>query len=157
MSDLLVKLYNLPPIEAVLEKQAAQGITIRRALSPEKSLVCNWVAQIFEEWWASECEVAFSHQPISCFVAHENKKLIGFACYDTTSKGFFGPTGVDEAGRGRGVGTALLLASLHALWHEGYAYAFVGDAGPVDFYARTVGAVEIPDTSPGIYKGLLKH
>jgi GNAT superfamily N-acetyltransferase len=156
MGDLLVKLYQLPPLEAEIAKQSAQGITIRRALSPEKRLVCHWVAETFEDWWASECEVAYSHQPISCFIATEEERLIGFACYDTTAKGFFGPTGVAEAGRGRGVGTALLLASLHALWHEGYAYAFIGDAGPVDFYARTVGTIEIPDSFPGVYRDLLR-
>ena len=30
-----------------------------------------------------------------CFIATENGKLIGFACYDATAKGFFGPIGID--------------------------------------------------------------
>ena len=31
----------------------------------------------------------------------------------------------------------------------------IGGAGPVDFYAKTVSAIPIPDSSPGIYIDLL--
>jgi hypothetical protein len=37
----------------------------------------------------------------------------------------------------------------------GYAYAIIGDAGPVEYYKKVVGAIEIPDSSPGVYKDLL--
>lgn len=37
----------------------------------------------------------------------------------------------------------------------GYAYAIIGGVGPADFYARAVGAVEIPDSTPGIYADML--
>jgi len=33
----------------------------------------------------------------------------------------------------------------------GYAYAIIGGAGPVDFYVKTLGAIPIPGSSPGIY------
>jgi hypothetical protein len=33
----------------------------------------------------------------------------------------------------------------------GYAYAIIGGVGPKEFYAKTVGAIEIPDSAPGIY------
>lgn len=157
MTDMLVKLYELPPLEPVLAAQAQKGIAIRRAIAPEKRLVAAWVATHFADDWASEVEVAFSHQPISCWLAVENETLIGFGCYDTTSKGYFGPTGVSEQARGRGAGKALLFACLHALWWEGYAYAIIGDAGPADFYAQTIGAMPIPDSIPGIYKGILRN
>jgi GNAT superfamily N-acetyltransferase len=63
---------------------------------------------------------------------------------------------VDETYRGRGIGKALLLACLHDMWAQGYGYAIIGWAGPVDFYIRAVGAIVIPDSSPGIYRGMLK-
>jgi hypothetical protein len=85
----------------------------------------------------------------------EGKQLIGFSCYDTTAKGFFGPAGVSEAARGRGTGRALLIACLHAMRFEGYGYAIIGDAGPTDFYEKAVGAVAIPDSVPGVYAGML--
>ena len=116
----------------------------------------DWVGEKFSKFWKSECEIAFSRQPVSCFIATENDLLIGFGCYDTTRKGFFGPTGVSEAVRGRGIGKALLLVCLHSMWWEGYGYAIIGAVGPAEFYAKAVGATLIEGSVPGIYKGLLR-
>ena len=74
---------------------------------------------------------------------------------EPTCLDYFGPTGVDEAWRGRGTGTALLLACLHAMASAGYAYAIIGGAGPVAFYERAVNARIIPGSQPGIYRGML--
>ena len=46
-----------------------------------------------------------------------------------TAKAFFGPTGVDETYRGKGIGKALLLVCLHDMYAQGYAYGIIGDAG----------------------------
>ena len=86
----------------------------------------------------------------------ENEKITGFACYEATCKNFFGPTGVSEDSRGKGIGKALFLSCMHAMEMQGYAYAIIGSAGPKDFYIKNAGAIEIPDSSPGIYKGMLK-
>ncbi len=82
-------------------------------------------------------------------------RLAGFACYDATARGFFGPTGVDETHRGKGVGHALLLATLLDMHAVGYPYGVIGGAGPTGFYQRSVGAILIPDSEPGIYRGML--
>jgi GNAT superfamily N-acetyltransferase len=156
MPDLLVKLYELPPLEPLLAEQRARGVLIRRAVPPEKHLVTAWVGRHFSAFWVSECEVAFSRSPLPCFLALADEQLIGFACHDVTFKGFFGPTGVSEAARGRGIGHALLLASLHDLRAMGYAYAVIGAAGPVEFYKKAVNAIEIPDSQPGPYADLLR-
>jgi hypothetical protein len=37
----------------------------------------------------------------------------------------------------------------------GYVYAIIGHAGPIEFYQKTVGAIIIPDSDPGIYTNLL--
>lgn len=156
MPDMLVKLYQLPPLAPVIEAQAQQGITIRRALPPEKYFVTTWIDAHFNKHWISEADIAFSRQPVSCFIALENEQIIGFGCHETTHRGFFGPTGVSEAARGRGAGKALLLACLHDMRAQGYGYAIIGAAGPVDFYQKCVGAVVIEDSVPGVYAGLLR-
>ena len=156
MQDMLVKLYTLPPLEPAVQQQKTAGIEIRRALAPEKYVVIPWVGQHFYQEWQSECEVAFTRQPAACFVAIEKGQLIGFACHDTTCQNFFGPTGVTPAGQGRGTGKALLLACLHAMAAQGYAYAIIGGVGPVEFYEKTVGATLIPDSTPGIFGGMLR-
>ncbi|ANK89414.1 MULTISPECIES: GNAT family N-acetyltransferase [unclassified Rhizobium] len=155
MPDLLVSLYSAQLAEL---KQRADhvGASIRPALPPELHLVVTWVRERFSENWASEVSVAFSRQPVACLIAIEDRELLGFACYDTTARGFFGPTGVDPQARGKGVGLALFSASLQAMKTLGHAYAFIGDAGPVDFYARTAGAVIIPAPDKGIYESMLR-
>lgn len=156
MPDMLVKLYTLPEAGPLIAEQHAAGIEIRRALVPEKHLVLEWVRQSWSAAWASECEITFARQPVSCFIAVENNRLLGFSCYDATCKNFFGPIGVDPAQQGRKIGAALLVATLHAQAAEGYAYAIIGGVGPAEFYAKTVGAVLIDDSVPGIYRGMLR-
>lgn len=156
MPDMLVKLYELPDAAPVLAAVKEKGVDIRRAIAPEKHIVVQWVREHFNEHWASECEVAFSNHPVSCFIATEDGKMTGFACYDATCKNFFGPTGVDQSCRGKGVGTALLLSCFHAMAAQGFAYAIIGGAGPTEFYKKTVGAIEIEGSKPGIYRGMLR-
>ena len=83
-------------------------------------------------------------------------RVVGFAGYECTRRAFFGPTGVAEAERSRGVGKALLIESLWGLRELGYVYGIIGGAGPIEFYQQTVGATIIPDSEPGIYADLLK-
>ena len=155
MPDLLVKLYTLPDLAPENVTLQQKGIELRRSLAPEKHIVVNWVREKFSEGWASETDVAYSIQPVSCYVATQEGRLLGFACYDATTRNFFGPTGVDESQRGKGIGKALLLACLHDMRAHGFGYAIIGAAGPVDFYVRAVGAIPIPDSWPGVYRGLL--
>jgi hypothetical protein len=151
MPDLLVRLYDLPEGAGRMPR----AVTIRRALAPERRLVADWVGRTFFPNWASECEVAFSTLPIMTWIATRDDRLIGFACADATAKGFFGPTGVDEPERGKGVGEGLLMATLRGMREAGYAYAIIGGAGPVEFYRKRLDALEIPGSVPGIYKGML--
>src|SRR6185503_14725535 len=152
MPDLLVNLLKLP----AREDTATQNFTLRRAQPFELTPVRNFVAENFSRNWADEISVGFARQPISVFVATIERELAGFAAYECTRRGYFGPTGVISAAQGKGIGKALLLASLEALREMGYVYAIIGAAGPVRFYQKTVGAIIIPDSEPGIYLDSLK-
>lgn len=151
MTDMLVKLYALRD-----DGPAAGGVLVRRALAPERRPVLAWVEGRFGGGWAGECEAAFARTPTGCLLALRERAVLGFAVWDVTARGFFGPIGVDAGERGGGIGAALLLAGLRAMRAEGYAYAIIGGVGPADFFARTAGAVPIPDSTPGIYAGLVK-
>ncbi len=155
MIDMLVRLYDLPDSTPVYDKVAESGITLRRARAFEKHTVAAFAKANFSEKWVSEIEVAMSRQPISCFIATRDKIILGFACYETTQRGFFGPTGVLESARGLGLGKALLLKSLEGLRDVGYAYAIIGGVGPKEFYVKNCGAIEIPGSDPGTYIDLL--
>lgn len=155
MADLLVRLYDLPEFAATA-RVAAAGIVIRRALVPEKQLILDWIGPRFSHHWVSEAGTALSQMPPTILLAVQDNVLLGFACYDTSAKGFFGPTGVDEAARGQGIGEALLIATLRAMREAGYGYAVIGDPGPVAFYKKRLDAFEIPGSEPGVYAGMLR-
>jgi len=158
MSDSLVKLYDLPALEPIITKLQRDQLLIRRAAAYEKFQIVDWVRLTFGLPWASECDVAFSNHPISCFIATSRGSLIGFACYDSTCKDFFGPVGVTNDFQKRGIGKALLLRSLYAMAENGYAYAIIGDsADAADFYSSVLDTVEIKDSFPGIYRDRLKE
>ncbi|MGV1791130.1 GNAT family N-acetyltransferase [Rhizobium lusitanum] len=154
--DYLVNLSTLPADTQSPERMAKAGVTIRRALPPELRLIVGWVGKHFSEGWASETTVAMTRQPPTCFIATLDRELVGFACHEATARGFFGPTGVDESVRGLGIGRALLFACLNDQKAMGYGYTVIGDVGPSEFYEKTVGAIMIPNSAPGIYAGMLK-
>ena len=153
--DMLVKLYALPDSRDLYERVTAAGITTRRALAPEKHKVVAWVREKFSDHWASEVDVAFARQPVSCFIAVRQKAIVGFACHDVTCPNFFGPTGVEANERKHGIGKALLFHCLEAMKSQGFGYAIIGGVGPAEFYAKAVGAVPIEGSEPGVYRGLL--
>lgn len=155
MPDMLVRLYELPSLEAAIEANSRRGVTIRRLLSPEKPQLIEWLREHFPRWQA-EVEAACTRMPIACFVALRSQDLVGFACYDATCRNFFGPTAVVEHERGQGIGRGLLLAALHAQRSQGYAYSIIGGVGPADFYRQAVGAMLIEGSTPGIYAGMLR-
>jgi GNAT superfamily N-acetyltransferase len=165
MPDMLVKLYTLPAAAPILDRLSTAGIVVRRAAPWEKHSIADWVRVHFGAGWANGSEVALEQRPVTCYIAAEKdpaytssadpydlprERLLGFGCYDVASRGVFGPTGVREDYRGRGIGKGLLLACLHAMFAEGYAYAIIGQVGPVEFYANAVGATVIEGSEPGI-------
>ena len=151
MPDMLVNLLKLPSLGRLND----DGINIRRGQPFEITPVREFVSQNFSLAWADEISVGFANQPVSIVIATRAGRVIGFAGYECTRKAFFGPTGVVASERGQGIGTALLIASLWGLRELGYVYAVIGSAGPIDFYERTVGAIVISDSEPGIYVDLL--
>ena len=157
MPDLLVNLLKLPTPDAALREIESTGILIRRAQPFEITRTRAFVEKSFSVAWADEISVGFANKPVSVYLAVADREIIGFAAYECTRRGFFGPTGVLNNMQGRGIGSALLLASLWGLRELGYVYGIIGRGGPVEFYEKTVSAIVIPDSDPGIYTNLLDN
>jgi ribosomal protein S18 acetylase RimI-like enzyme len=155
MTDMLVKLYNLSESLPSFFNSVTPEIMIRKPIGSEKSLIVQWVRENFGEIWASETEITFSRSPISCYIAQQDQKMVGFACYDAAALGYFGPTGVAEAFQRKGIGKALLLACLQEMKLKGYGYAIIGWVELQEFYEKSVGAIVIPESTPGIWKNWL--
>lgn len=136
--DMLVNLTKLPEIP-----EPAEGIRLKRALIVDKDKLLSFIKREFPNspGWMWETEKALMQNPGQCFIAVKDKEIIGFACYDSTALDYFGPTGVRKDMRGNGVGTLLLLRTLHAMREAGYGYAVIGAVSDAaDFYRRTVQA-----------------
>jgi len=156
MPDLLVNLLRLPGLEPFLQEMVDARVVIRRAQPFELTSVRSFIENNFSTAWADEVSVGFASKPVTVFIATLDREIVGFAAYECTRRSFFGPTGVIESARGWGVGKALLLACLWGLRELGYVYGVIGQAGPIEFYQKTIGAVVIPESDPGIYVDLLK-
>jgi len=154
-NDMLIKLYALIDAWEFLETQRGRGVEIRKPIGPDRHELIDWVRSFFPASWASELEQSLSNRPISCFIAIHQHAIVGFACYDATALGFFGPLGVNRDFQGKGVGSALTRACLLDMKLKGYGYAVVGMAASPSFYRRVAGAVTIEGSSPGIYRSCI--
>lgn len=155
MTDMLVRLYALPDAGAARAVLAEQGVNVRPCRPFERHIVADWIRRNFSERWVDEFKVAMGHEPVGCFIATQEHRVIGFVCCDATMRGFIGPMGVDPASRQGGIGRALLLTAAEQMKALGYAYAIIGGVGPKEFYAKCVGATEISGSDPGIYADIL--
>ncbi len=153
-ADMLVRLYDLDDDWSFVQKQAARGVTIRKPIGPEKTLLIEWVSKTFNPVWASEMDVALSNQPQTAFVAVRDGKLLGFCCYDATCRGFVGPLGVDEAHRSGGTGSALYMACLLDMKNAGYGYCALGMISDDMFayYRHLSGAEPIEGSGTSVWK-----
>src|SRR6267378_5773775 len=140
MPDMLVNLLKLPSLDRLND----EGVNIRRAQPFEITPVREFIKENFSVAWADEISVGFANKPVSVVIATRAAKVIGFAGYECTRRDFFGPTGVIESERGRGIGKALLISALWGLRELGYVYGVIGSAGPVEFYRDAVDAIVIP-------------
>lgn len=156
MPDMLVHLLKLPPVDPLIAHLRDSGVVIRRAHPFEITPIRHFIETHFSVGWADEVMPCFSRQPITLYIALRQGKVIGFAACEATMRGFFGPTGVAEAERGKDIGKALLLACLHGMREMGYAYGVIAGVGPAEFYTKSCGATLIPDSTPGIYTDMLK-
>jgi ribosomal protein S18 acetylase RimI-like enzyme len=154
---MLVKLYELPPLEEELRRMEALGIAVRPALAPERRQALEFVRTHFSARWEDEAAIGLTRMPMGCHIAVRDGGILGFACWDVVARGFFGPLGVLPETRGMGVGRALTLSCLHAMRGYGYGYAVIGSVGPAAFYEKCCGARIIEDSSPGVYLGMLRE
>jgi predicted N-acetyltransferase YhbS len=153
MPDMLVRLFDLPDAAGYHSRMAEAGLTIRRAQAWERSAVRTFIERHFTRRWADEAEVAFGHRPVTVFMALDQRDIVGFAVYECTRRGYFGPAAVREDRRKEGAGAALLFRCLEGLLELGYAYGIIGGVGPAEFYEKVCGAFVIPGSERGIYDG----
>ncbi|NIA58855.1 GNAT family N-acetyltransferase [Bacillus pacificus] len=122
--------------------------TVRKANSSDFGKLVSFVSEEFGERWLHSIEYGFRtyKENVPIYIAEQEEVIVGFACYDVVrgKKGLFGPMGTAKQNRVKGVGKQLLHCSLHSMKQEGYEYAIIGQAGPIEFYERICDARLIP-------------
>lgn len=151
MPDIICPLNNLADHRPLLTRLESEGIVIRPARPWEQTALNQFILEHFSQGWIDETSVAFSRKPVTALVALDGDQIVGFAAYEVTAPAFFGPTGVNEAYRGRGIGKALLLESLACMRSLGYVYGFIGAPGPIDFYLKAAKSMLLPEDWTSIY------
>lgn len=154
-TNVVVNLYNLPDdIEAdyrpAMEKV---GVQIKRAMAPDKTAILDFIRTEFSQGWADEAEKALWNNPSTLYIAVADKKVVGFAAYDSTCLGCYGPLGVASTHRKMGIAQALTSACLKSMREKGYWVA-VWQAGPVEYYVKHLNA-KILDDHPGVYVNMI--
>ncbi|MGD6833078.1 GNAT family N-acetyltransferase [Sutcliffiella halmapala] len=139
--DLLVAMddYQVP-------NSVGTSTFIRRANSTDQAGLMELVEKQFGSGWIESIKNGFQKNEISIFLALEKDRIVGFACYESfeNKKGTFGPMGVVEGERSKGLGAQLLQHCLSELKKMNYRYAVIEGAGPIEFYEKECRAVLIP-------------
>lgn len=142
-NDMIVNLGGIKEVEC------AEGVKIKRAFAGDKPEILDFIANNFSKGWVYEAERAIMSPVPKCYIATYEGRVVGFACYDSSALGFFGPIGVDPSMRGKKIGEALLKRTLVAMREYGYWYAVIGWVSDAEnFYRKTVGAEFIKGGNP---------
>ena len=117
-----------------------QGIAVRRAESGDSAEIAALCHAEGHDGWAAETGLAIERKPAPVFVATVSSSIRAFATHSLCGPIHFGPMLTATELRGLGIGTVLLKRCLQDWQRDGVERCEITWAGPVSFYARTVGA-----------------
>lgn len=136
--DLAVRRWGTEGEEARLR---AGGFAVRRLAAADREAFAAWLLREWGATWQAEAIRALGNEPVSAWVATEGGVIRSFAAYGVTAfEHGFGPTGTEEAYRGKGLGSVLFRRCMRDLAETGHATAEVIWVGPVAYYARVADA-----------------
>ena len=109
-----------------------------RATNKTRDRLLAFIEKEFGRIWRFEA----SNAGDNLFYVEVDGTIAGFAAHEANNRGlgFFGPTGVARAHRGRGLGASLLRASLADLRRLGYPRAIIPWTDALEFYRKACGA-----------------
>ncbi len=119
------------------------GSRVVRATNATRDRVLDFIEKEFGRIWRFEASHAFENDPATIVYVEADGEIAGFAAHEANNRGlgFFGPTGVARAHRGKGLGALLLRTSLADLHRLGYERIIIPWTDAIDFYRKACGAV----------------
>ena len=131
------------------------GYHFSRVTSSDFVKATNFVKLHFpHSTWCEEVKFSLNFNPPTTYIAKDaNNNIVGWATHSQFFPGSFGPTGVKESLRGKGIGTTLFLWCLWDIKQKGLNTSeimwVVGDT--IKFYSKVIGAYISPIFYP-MYK-----
>ena len=117
-----------------------QGTTVRRAQPRD----CLGITRLCETHnypnWAAEARAALDNDPVTVFIAEHEDEICAFAAHSICGPIHFGPMLTAAHLRGQGIGSVLLKHCLQDWQRAGVPRCEIVWAGPLSFYACSVGA-----------------
>jgi len=151
-------IFNLTvSLDIIKEEPAAkkEGYEYERVQSNDFDETYNFVKHQFPlGTWAEEVLISFKLNPPTTFIAKNAKnEIVGWSTHGLFFPGSFGPTGVLESLRGKGIGTELFLWCLWDIKQNGLKTCEIMwvDEKNIKFYSKTSGAYISPIFYP-MYK-----
>jgi len=134
-------------LDQIKEDESLENEDIRKVGEEDRETLQKFIEKEFRARWMKHINHAFDHKlEPSIYVYEENNEIVGFACFDVVrgKKGLFGPMGTAKHLRSKGVGVKLLGKCMFEMKKVGYETAIIGEAGPIEFYQKVLGARVMP-------------
>ncbi len=117
-----------------------QGVTVRRAVPGDRDEITALCHAEGYHGWANETGLALDLARVPVFIAVSSGRIRAFATHSLCGPIHFGPMLTAAELRGLGIGSVLLKRCLQDWQHDGVERCEITWAGPLTFYARSVGA-----------------
>lgn len=126
--------------EADEARLAEAGFDIRRARPEDRESITALCLDQGHDGWAPETALALEKSPVPVFIALKEGEVRAFATHSVCGPVHFGPMLTHVELRGLGIGSVLLKACLRDWQAANVPQCEITWAGPLTFYARSVGA-----------------
>jgi len=144
--DYLIDLisFTVPRRIIRLEKMLIdERIVFRKPSFAEKSKVQEWIEGRFGKFWTYEVGEAFRAPTPKVWVAEKGDEILGFSAYSALERYWFGPIGVSDQIKHKGLGTVLLFKTLDSMREEGCSTACIPWTGHLFFYTQVPGIMGV--------------
>lgn len=93
--------------------------------------------------WIEEIRLSYRNNPMSTVIALDNEgQIVGWACFNISFPGCFGPTGVQKKLRGKGIGSELLKWCIYQLSQQKVQKMIIRwvSNSTAEYYSKSIGA-----------------
>ncbi len=131
-------------INKIYQKLIEMGYRFRYIDRDEDlDVVIRWVEKTFHSIWAIETSLVRGKNTSGVIVAEYSNEIIGFSVYGATATYRFGPIGIEQSHRGKGIGEVMLYMTLKKMREIGNRYIIIPWTSHLYFYAGVPGISKI--------------